>query len=404
MLGCELRHISSILIGYTKVLANMRFVEKLMIGKAIESFVYKYRMVPNLTYAWNFGSFAAFFLGVQIVTGVLLAMHYTPDTATAFLSVEHIMRDVNNGWLIRYAHSNGASFFFLMVYLHMWRSIYYESYGEPRLSVWFVGMIIYVLMMATAFLGYILPWGQMSLWGATVITSLFTAVPFIGNELVLWLWGGFGVGGPTLNRFYSLHYLLPMLLAACAILHLILLHDEGSNNPLGIPPAENFPDAQFHPYYVWKDFVGFVACLSLYGFFIFYYPNALGDTDNYIPANALVTPTHIVPEWYFLPFYAILRSIPNKYLGIVCMALAILVFFVLPFLHMTGERNVHLSTPFHYLFWIFNFIWIGLLWIGMQPAAEPYITCGQYLTCLYFAWFLIAVPLNGLIFGTGYRG
>jgi ubiquinol-cytochrome c reductase cytochrome b subunit len=366
----------------------MRFLKNIQVTHFIENIIYKHTMAPNLSYAWNFGSLAGLCLILQIITGIFLAMHYTPETSLAFASIEHIMRDVQYGWLIRSLHANGASMFFLVVYAHMWRSMYYGSYGQPRVAVWMIGMIIYILMMATAFLGYILPWGQMSLWGATVITNLFSAVPFIGQDLVIWLWGGYSVANPTLNRFFSLHYILPILIAIAAFLHLILLHQEQSNNPIGITLSYNYPSILFHPYYVYKDLVGICVFVILYIFFVFFYPNVLGHSDNYIMANALVTPTHIVPEWYFLPFYAVLRSIPNKSMGIIGMAASIAVFFTLPYTHISQVRALHLTTHFRYLFWCFTFVWLGLIWIGSQPAVEPYITIGRVLTILYFLYFI----------------
>jgi len=359
----------------------------------VEGLVYKHKMSPNLSYAWNFGSLAGFALLIQIITGILLAMHYSPSTLHAFASIEHICRDVNYGWLLRSLHANGASMFFFVVYCHMFRSLYYGSYTEPRIAVWTIGMVIYILMMATAFLGYILPWGQMSLWGATVITNLFSAIPFIGKEIVIWLWGGYSVSNPTLTRFFSLHYILPIVIAGMALLHLLLLHEEQSNNTLNVPLVKNYPNVYFHSFYTYKDIFGFSVFMYVYILFVFFYPDFLGHPDNYIQANALITPTHIVPEWYFLPFYAILRSIPDKNIGIICMGLSIAIFFVLPYLHMGNTRAMHLKTIYPYLFWIFQTIWIGLIWIGGQPAIEPYITYGQILTICYFSWFLIVLPI-----------
>src|SRR6266436_3631606 len=266
----------------------------------------------NLNYMWSFGSLAGFMLVAMIVTGIVLAMHYTPESTMAFNSVEHIMRDVNYGWLIRYLHMNGASMFFIVVYLHIFRGLYYGSYKAPRELLWLIGIAILILMMATAFMGYVLPWGQMSFWGATVITNLFSAIPVVGQSIVTWLWGGFAVDNPTLNRFFALHYLLPFIIVAVVALHVVALHQHGSNNPLGIDPKGPQDTVPFHPYYTMKDGFGLVVFLIVYAAFTFFYPNMLGDAANYIPANPLVTPEHIVPEWYFLPFYAILRAIPDK--------------------------------------------------------------------------------------------
>src|SRR5271167_3255642 len=286
----------------------------------------------NFNYLWNFGAIATFMLVAMIATGVFLAMFYTPSSDHAFNSVERIMRDVNWGWLIRYIHMNGASMFFMAVYVHIFRGIYYGSYKRPRELLWILGVIILLLMMATAFMGYVLPWGQMSFWGATVITNLFSAIPLIGNDIVTWLWGGFAVDQPTLNRFFSLHYLLPFVIVAVVMLHLVALHTHGSNNPLGIDrkgPQDSIP---FHPYYTVKDMFGLGVFALVYAVLVFFAPNLFGEPDNYIPANPMATPPHIVPEWYFLPFYAILRSIPDKLGGVICMFGAILIFFALPWI------------------------------------------------------------------------
>ncbi|MBV8398727.1 MAG: cytochrome b/b6, partial [Acetobacteraceae bacterium] len=289
--------------------------------------LHEYPTPKNLSYLWNFGSLAGIMLVTMIVTGIWLAMHYTPHVDYAFSSVEHIMRDVNYGWLIRYIHMNGASMFFIAVYIHIFRGIYYGSYKAPRELLWILGVVILLLMMATAFMGYVLPWGQMSFWGATVITNLFSAFPVVGPKIVTWLWGGFSVDNPTLNRFYSLHYLLPFLIVGVAVLHLVALHRFGSGNPLGIDtkgPQDTIP---FHPYYTIKDSVGLGVFLIVFAIFIFFFPNFLGHTDNYIPANPLATPAEIVPEWYFLPFYAILRSVPDKLGGVALLFGSIAVLF-----------------------------------------------------------------------------
>jgi len=294
----------------------------------VDSHIIDYPTPINLNYMWSFGSTAGICLVVQIITGIFLAMHYTPHVDLAFNSVEHIMRDVNNGWLLRYLHANGASMFFIVVYSHIFRGLYFGSYMYPRGRLWASGVIIFLLMMATGFMGYVLPWGQMSFWGATVITNLFSAIPLVGGSIVEWLWGGFSVDNATLNRFFSLHYLMPFVIAGLTMVHLSLLHTTGSNNPLGI--NSNVDTVPFYPYFYVKDLLAFLLFISLFSFFVFFYPNALGHADNYIPANPLVTPPHIVPEWYFLPFYAILRSIPDKLGGVVAMVSAILILLLLP--------------------------------------------------------------------------
>jgi len=344
----------------------------------------------NLSYFWGFGSLAGMALVVQIVTGILLAMHYTPETTLAFISVEHIMRDVVGGVGLRYIHANGASMFFIVVYSHMFRGLYYGSYFAPRTHLWFSGVGIFVAMMATAFMGYVLPWGQMSFWGATVITNLFSAIPFVGGSIVQWLWGGFSVENPTLNRFFSLHYLLPFIIAGLAGLHLVLLHQEGSNNPLGInSKLERIP---FLPYFYVKDFFGFLLFVLLFSFFVVYAPNYLGHPDNYIEADPMVTPAHIVPEWYFLPFYAILRTIPDKLGGVVMMGLAIVILFALPVLDSSYFRSSTFK-PFHItLFWFFVTNCLILGWIGQEIVESPFIELGEKVTTFYFMYFIFLIP------------
>lgn len=344
----------------------------------------------NLSYFWGFGSLAGMALVVQIVTGILLAMHYTPETTLAFISVEHIMRDVVGGVGLRYIHANGASMFFIVVYSHMFRGLYYGSYFAPRTHLWFSGVGIFVAMMATAFMGYVLPWGQMSFWGATVITNLFSAIPFVGGSIVQWLWGGFSVENPTLNRFFSLHYLLPFIIAGLAGLHLVLLHQGGSNNPLGInSKLERIP---FLPYFYVKDFFGFLLFALLFSFFVVYAPNYLGHPDNYIEADPMVTPAHIVPEWYFLPFYAILRTIPDKLGGVAMMGLAIVILFALPILDSSYFRSCTFK-PFHItLFWFFVTNCLILGWIGQEIVESPFIELGEKVTTFYFAYFIILIP------------
>jgi ubiquinol-cytochrome c reductase cytochrome b subunit len=336
---------------------------------------------------------AGLMLVVQILTGIFLAMHYTGHVDLAFASVEHIMRDVNNGWLIRYAHANGASFFFLVVYIHIGRGLYYGSYMTPREHLWCSGVLIFVLMMATAFIGYVLPWGQMSFWGATVITNLFSAIPLVGDSIVSWLWGGFSVDNATLNRFFSLHYLLPFLIAGVVILHLILLHQSGSTNPLGI--ESNLDKISFYPYFYVKDLFGFIVLMVAFTWFCYFYPNSMGHPDNYIPANTMVTPPHIVPEWYFLPFYAVLRSIPDKLGGVLAMGGALLMLVLLPWLNTSKVRSTAFRPIYRKLYWlsIANFFVLG--WIGQNVVETPYIEVGQFTTAFYFAFFLIFVPILG---------
>lgn len=352
----------------------------------------------NLSYLWNYGSLLGLCLGIQIITGVFLAMHYTANIDLAFNSVEHIMRDVNFGWFIRYAHANVASFFFIFVYLHVGKGLYYGSYRSPRFVLWAIGVIILIIMMATAFLGYVLPWGAMSFWGATVITNLLSAIPWIGKDMVEFIWGGFSVDNATLNRFFSLHYLLPFALAALAVLHTIALHEHGSNNPLGI--TANTDRIPFHPYYSFKDFVGFFIFFLIVSIFIFYAPNYLGHPDNYIPANPLVTPPSIVPEWYLLPFYTILRSIPDKLGGVIAMFSAMLILLLLPILDKSKIRSNAFKPINKFFFWLFvaNFFLLG--WIGGNHAEEPFITIGQVCTAFYFSYFLIITPIISVLENT----
>ena len=349
----------------------------------------------NINYMWNFGSMAGLFLVIQILTGVFLAMHYTPHIDLAFLSVEHIMRDVNNGWLIRYLHANGASFFFFVVYVHIARGLYYGSYQKPRGFTWILGVILLILMMATAFMGYVLPWGQMSFWAATVITNLFSAFPFIGEAVVSWLWGGFSVDNATLNRFFSFHYLLPFLIAAVTIIHLAVLHQNGSNNPLGINGA--IDKISFFPYFVFKDVFSWLIIGLFFSLFVYFVPNYLGHTDNYIEANPMVTPAHIVPEWYFLPMYAILRSIPHKLGGVIAMFAALLILLILPYVGVSETRSSTFRILHRYFFWIFilNFIILG--WIGGCAPESPYLEIGQIATVFYFGYFLFIIPILGFL-------
>lgn len=349
----------------------------------------------NVNYAWSFGFLAILCLVIQILTGIFLAMHYTPHIDLAFSSVEHIMRDVNNGWLIRYAHANGASMFFIVIYCHIFRGLYYGSYMHPRQLLWCSGVVIFLLMMATAFMGYVLPWGQMSFWGATVITSLFTAIPYIGSAVVDWLWGGFTVGNATLNRFFSLHFLLPFVIVGLTFLHIALLHKDGSNNPLGIDSSSD--RIPFYPYIILKDIFVMFVFLFVFLVFVFYFPNTLGHPDNYLPANPMSTPAHIVPEWYFLPFYAILRSIPDKLGGVVAMLGAILVLFLIPFTNTSEIRSTTFRPLFKLFFWFMVADFLILGWIGSKPVKDVYVVIGQIGTAFYFLFFLILIPLIGYI-------
>jgi ubiquinol-cytochrome c reductase cytochrome b subunit len=323
-------------------------------------------------------------------------MHYTPHVDYAFLSVEHIMRDVNYGWLLRYMHANGASFFLLSAYVHIGRGLYYGSYKTPRGFVWGIGVVVYLLMMATAFIGYVLPWGQMSFWGATVITNLVSAVPVVGTSIVEWLWGGFSVDNATLNRFFSLHYLLPFVIAAGVILHIAELHREGSNNPLGIH-GKDVDKVTFYPYYYVKDFYFFWVFLFVFSYFVFLNPNVLGHPDNYIEANPMVTPAHIVPEWYFLPFYAILRSIPDKLGGVIAMVGGILINLLLPILNTSNIRSSFFRPLHKIVFWVFIANFLALGEIGELPVEDPFIQIGQFCTLLYFSYYLIILPGLGLL-------
>jgi len=361
----------------------------------VDSHIISYPTPINLNYMWSFGSLAGLCLVIQIITGIFLAMHYTPHVDLAFNSVEHIMRDVNNGWLIRYLHANGASMFFIVTYLHIFRGLYFGSFMYPRGFLWCSGVIIFLLMMATAFMGYVLPWGQMSFWGATVITNLFSAIPVFGSSIVEWLWGGFSVDNATLNRFFSLHYLVPFLIVGLVLLHLSLLHSTGSNNPLGV--NTNVDLVVFYPYFYVKDLFAFLVFITLFSIFVFFAPNVLGHSDNYIPANPLVTPPHIVPEWYFLPFYAILRSIPDKLGGVVAMISAILVLLLIPFINFSSVRSSEFRPFYSSAYWFFISIFLILGWIGQKPVESPYIEVGMAATFLYFFFFLAAFPIIGLL-------
>ena len=367
-----------------------------------------YPTPKNLNYWWNFGSLAGIVLTIMIVTGIVLAMSYTPHVDYAFESVERIMRDVNYGWLMRYIHMNGGSMFFLLVYIHMFRGLYYGSYKEPRELLWIIGVFIILAMMATAFMGYVLPWGQQSFWAATVITNLFSAVPLIGNSIVTWLWGGFTVGNPTLNRFFAFHYLLPFVLIGLVFVHLWALHVHKSNNPVGIDikgPQDTIP---FHPYYTIKDLYGLGVFMIFFMFFVFFAPNFFGEPDNYIKANPLVTPAHIVPEWYFLPSYAILRAVPEigfisaKLGGVIAMFGATLVLLLLPWLDRSPVRSARFRPIYRQFFWVFFIDCIILGWVGANtPDAVfhgiPFLWIGRAATVYYFAHFLIIIPLISIL-------
>jgi len=359
--------------------------------------LHEYPTPKNLNYLWNLGSLAGFALVIMIATGIILAMHYTPHVDHAFASVERIMRDVNHGWMIRYIHMNGASFFFIVVYIHIFRGLYYGSYKAPRELLWMLGVVILLLMMATAFMGYVLPWGQMSFWGATVITNLFSAIPVIGENIVVWLWGGFSVDNPTLSRFFALHYLMPFLIVGVVILHIVALHRFGSNNPLGIDVNGKQDTIPFHPYYTSKDLFGAVVFLTIFASAVFFYPNFLGHPDNYIPANPLQTPAHIVPEWYFLPFYAILRAIPDKLGGVLFMFGAIAVLFVLPWLDKSPVRSGRFRPVFKVFFWLLLLDCVLLGYLGAKPAEGIYVILSRLATGWYFFHFLIVLPVLSLV-------
>ena len=367
-----------------------------VMGMVHSSFV-AYPTPRNLNYWWTFGGILSLMLVVQIVTGVVLAMHYTAETTMAFNSVEHIMRDVNYGWLLRYAHANGASMFFLAVYVHIARGMYYGSYKDPREVLWILGVIIFLLMMATAFMGYVLPWGQMSFWGATVITNLFSAIPLVGDAITTWLWGGYSVDNPTLNRFFALHYLLPFMIAGVVVLHVWALHVTGQNNPTGVEVRDVEKDTvAFTPYATLKDAFGMSCFMILFAWFIFFVPNYLGHSDNYIEANPLQTPAHIVPEWYFLPFYAILRAIPSKLGGVIAMFGSIALLAFLPWLDTSRVRSAVYRPLYKVFFWVFVACTIVLGYLGSQPPEGGAVIAARILTVYYFAHLLVILPLLGL--------
>ena len=359
-----------------------------------------YPVPRNLNYFWNFGVLAGAALAIQIITGIVLAMHYAANGDIAFASVEHIMRDVNSGWLLRYAHANGASFFFIVVYLHIFRGLYYGSYKAPREMVWLLGVVIFLLMMATAFMGYVLPWGQMSFWGAQVITGFFSAIPVVGEPVRQWLLGGFAPDNAALNRFFSLHYLLPFVIAGVIILHIWALHIPGSNNPTGVDVKGPQDTVPFHPYYTAKDGFGLGVFLIAFALLLFFAPNALGHADNYIPANPMSTPAHIVPEWYFWPFYAILRAftvdflwVPAKLWGVIAMFASIALLFILPWLDNSPVRSANYRPLYKKFFWllVIDVLILGLC--GVKPAEEPWVRLSQFASAYYFAHFLIILPI-----------
>ncbi|MBX9930944.1 MAG: cytochrome b N-terminal domain-containing protein [Methylobacterium sp.] len=366
-----------------------------LVGLVHSSFV-SFPVPRNLNYFWTFGAILIMMLGVQIATGIWLAMHYDPSANAAFNSVEHIMRDVNYGWLLRYMHANGASMFFVAVYIHIFRGLYYGSYKAPREVLYILGVIIYLLMMATAFLGYTLPWGQMSYWGATVITNILAAIPIVGDTIQSLLWGGYSVGSPTLNRFFSLHYLLPFMIVGVVVLHVWALHVTGQNNPTGIPIKSGKDVVAFTPYATIKDVFAAAVFMIFFAYWIFYQPNYLGHADNYVPANPGVTPKHIVPEWYFLPFYAILRAVPDKLGGVILMFGAVLILAFAPWLDTSRVRSSNYRPIYRQFFWLFVIVCIILGWLGAKPPEGGYVIASQICTAYYFAHFLLVMPLVGL--------
>jgi len=369
--------------------------------------LHEYPTPKNLNYWWNFGSLAGIVLVIMIVTGIVLAMHYAPNTALAFDSVERIMRDVNYGWLIRYVHMNGGSAFFVVVYIHIFRGMYFGSYKSPRELLWMLGVVILICMMATAFMGYVLPWGQMSFWGATVITNLFSAIPVIGDWIVTLLWGGFSVDNPTLNRFFSLHYLMPFVIVGVVVFHLVALHQHGSGNPVGIDTKGPQDQIPFHPYYTIKDLFGLGVFLIAFFFFVFFAPNFFGEPDNYIVANPLQTPPHIVPEWYFLPYYAMLRAftadafiywpvswlMSAKLAGVIAMFGSILILFILPWLDWSPVRSARYRPIYRQFFWLLVVDCFVLGWVGANPPEGHFVLIGQVATAYYFTHFIVILPL-----------
>ncbi len=374
----------------------MRIFKSHPLLKLVNSYIIDASQPSNISYLWNFGSLLAVCLIIQIVTGVTLAMHYNPSVLEAFNSIDHIMRDVNNGWLIRYLHSNTASAFFFLVYLHIGRGLYYGSYRAPRTLAWTLGTVIFLLMIITGFLGYVLPFSQMSLWGATVITNLMSAIPWIGQDIVEFIWGGFSVNNATLNRFFALHFVLPFVLAALVLMHLIALHDSaGSGNPLGV--SGNYDRLPMAPYFLFKDLITIFLFIIILSVFVFFMPNYLGDSDNYVMGNPMQTPSAIVPEWYLLPFYAILRSIPNKLLGVIAMISAILILLAMPYIDLSRSRGIQFRPLSKIVFYIFVANLLILMVLGAKHVESPFIELGQISTVLYFAHFLIIIPFVSLL-------
>ena len=377
----------------------MRIIKSHPLLKLVNAYVIDHSQPTNISYLWNFGSLLAVCLGIQIITGITLAMHYSPSISEAFNSIEHIMRDVNNGWLIRYLHSNTASAFFFLVYLHIGRGLYYASYRAPRTLAWIIGTVILILMMGTAFLGYVLPYGQMSLWGATVITNLISAIPWIGQDIVEFIWGGFSVNNATLNRFFALHFVLPFVLAALVIMHLIAIHETaGASNPLGVPGY--YDRIPFAPYYLFKDLITVFIFIFVLSLFVFFMPNVLGDSENYIMANPMQTPPAIVPEWYLLPFYAILRSIPNKLLGVIAMFSALVILLVLPMSDLGRTKGLQFRPLSKITFYIFVANFLILMQLGAKHVESPFIEFGQISTVLYFSYFLVIMPIISILENT----
>jgi ubiquinol-cytochrome c reductase cytochrome b subunit len=377
----------------------MRILKSHPLLKLLNSYLIDHSQPSNINYLWNFGSLLGLCLGIQIITGIFLAMHYNPNVFEAFNSIEHIMRDVNNGWLIRYLHSNTASAFFFLVYLHIGRGFYYGSYRAPRTLAWVLGAVILILMIGTAFLGYVLPYGQMSLWGATVITNLISAIPWIGQDIVEFIWGGFSVNNATLNRFFALHFALPFILAALAIMHLLAVHDTaGASNPTGLPGY--YDRVPFAPYYLFKDLITIFLFMFVLSLFVFFMPNTLGDSDNYIMGNPMQTPAAIVPEWYLLPFYAILRSIPNKLLGVIAMFGALVIILLLPITDLGKSKGLQFRPLSKIGFYIFVVNFLILLQLGAKHVESPFIEFGQISTVLYFSYFIIIMPVLSILENT----
>jgi len=373
-----------------------RWNKELLLASSFSNHIVEYPTPANLNYMWSFGSAAGICLFVQIITGIFLAMYYIPNIKYAFFSVEYIMRTVHNGWIIRYIHANGASLFFIVVYLHIFRGLYFGSYYVTPL-LWFSGIVIFFLMMGTAFIGYVLPWGQMSYWGVTVITSMLSVIPFVGNSIVEWIWGGFVITNVTLNRFYSFHYLLPFLIVGISCLHLVILHEDGSSNPLGINKKVN--RVNFYPYFYVKDLLAFSFLLGLFCVLVLYWPNLLGHSDNYVRANSIKTPAHVVPEWYFLPFFAILKAIPHKLGGILAMLGSILGLAILPFISDLEIRSAKYRFVHKIIFYLFLGTFLLLMWVATKPSINPYpfVYCARFLTINYFFLLFVAFPLSNTI-------